>query len=328
MERAGRAAPLNDGFAAARGHYIVALDDDDTVLAHYVSTFRSAAAKHYGRLLRVVAVRQDIAPVGNLDTLCAVSVDDPFREWPLDFALIAHLTANHSPFMSVAFPRGAMHGLGMRFDETLDTTEDWDYIVRCAAALGVQSVREITCVYRWWVHTGSSREVHSKAEWDVARLRVQRRFEESILLLQPGETERLVKSLQSTVRAAGKSHRLARKLATSQHETNLEMTKVFDAYQAAVAHRQSVETRLGEVRAQLKETRQKLQRRTKRLRLLEARVRVEERLRTGTLAIPDQPVADMSVEQLEALVRSPDTSPRRRRYVRSVRSRVARGLRR
>ena len=137
-----------------------------------------------------------------------------------------------------------------------------------------------------------------------------------------------MKSLQSTVRAAGKSHRLARKLATSQHETNLEMTKVFDAYQAAVAHRQSVETRLGEVRAQLKETRQKLQRRTKRLRLLEARVRVEERLRTGTLAIPDQPVADMSVEQLEALVRSPDTSSRRRRYVRSVRSRVARGLRR
>ena len=80
--------------------------------------------------------------------------------------------------MSVAFPRGAMHGLGMRFDETLDTTEDWDYC-RCAAALGVQSVREITCVYRWWVHTGSSREVHSKTEWDVARLRVQRRFERS-----------------------------------------------------------------------------------------------------------------------------------------------------
>ena len=43
-----------------------------------------------------MAVRQDIAPVGNLDTLCAVSVDDPFREWPLDFALIAHLTANDS----------------------------------------------------------------------------------------------------------------------------------------------------------------------------------------------------------------------------------------
>jgi hypothetical protein len=325
VERPGRAAPLNEGFGAARGHYIVALDDDDTVLSHYVSTFRSAAADHYGRLLRVVAVRQDIAPVGNLDTLCAVSVDDPFREWPLDFALIAHLTANHSPFMSIAFPRGAMHGLGMRFDETLDTTEDWDYIVRCAAALGVESIREITCVYRWWVHTGSSREVHSKAEWDEARLRVQRRFEESILLLQPGETERLVKSLQSTVRAAGKSHRLARKLATSQHETNLEMTKVFDAYQAAVAHRQSVETRLGEVRTQLKETRQKLQRRTKRLRLLEARVQVEERLRLGTLDTPEQPIADLTLAQLEALVRSPDTGSRWKRSLRSVGARAGGG---
>lgn len=310
VERPGRAAPLNEGFAAARGHYIVALDDDDTVLAHYVSTFKQAAAAHYGRLLRVVAVRQDIAPVGSLDTLCAVSVDDPFREWPLDFALVAHLTANYSPFMSVAFPRGAMHGLGMRFDETLDTTEDWDYIVRCAATLGVESVREITCVYRWWVHTGSSREVHTKAEWDEARLRVQRRFEESILLLQPGEVERLVESLKQTWRAANKSHQLARRLATSQHQTNLEMTKVYDAYQAAIAHRQSVETRLAEVRDQLKETRDKLQRRTKRLRLLEARLRVEERLRNRTLEEPETPLADLSLQQLQALAQAPEKRSR------------------
>ncbi len=70
--------------------------------------------------------------------------------------------ANYTPFMSIAFPRGAVHDLGLRFDETLDTTEDWDFIVRCAAALGVESIREPTCVYRWWVHTGSSRSKISR----------------------------------------------------------------------------------------------------------------------------------------------------------------------
>lgn len=310
VERPGRAAPLNEGFTAARGHYVVALDDDDTVLAHYVATFKQAAAAHYGRLVRVVAVRQDIAPVGSLDTLCAVSVDDPFREWPLDFALVAHLTANHSPFMSVAFPRGAMHGLGLRFDETLDTTEDWDFIVRCAAALGVQSVREVTCVYRWWVHTGSSREVHTKAEWDEARLRVQRRFEESILLLQPGEVERLVESLRRTRRAAHKSHRLAREYSTMLHETNLKMIELNTTYKAALRQLRKVEQRRGELRDQLKETRQKLQQRTRRLSLVEARLLVEERLRRGTLDAPDRPVADLSLEQLQALSQSPEIRSR------------------
>ena len=72
VERPGRASPLNDGFAAAHGRYIVALDDDDTVLAHYVATFKAAAAEHDGRVLRTVAVRQDVAPSA-ASTPCARS---------------------------------------------------------------------------------------------------------------------------------------------------------------------------------------------------------------------------------------------------------------
>jgi hypothetical protein len=281
VERPGRAAPLNEGFAAARGRYIVALDDDDTVLAHYVETFKSRAATHDGQLLRVVAVRQDIAPVGDLDTLCPVSVDDPFREWPMDFALVAHLTANYSPFMSVAFPRGAFHDLGLRFDETLDTTEDWDFIVRCAALLGVSSIREITCVYRWWVHTGSSREVHSKAEWDEARLRVQRRFEESVLLLQPGETVRLVHTLERTRRAADKSHRMAREFATTLHETNLQMIETSNTLRAVTRKRDAAEGRVEKLRGELKEARQRVRQQRQRLERLEERLEAEQRARSA-----------------------------------------------
>lgn len=39
-----RSTPLNAGFAAARGEYIVALDDDDLVFANWVQVFHQAAA--------------------------------------------------------------------------------------------------------------------------------------------------------------------------------------------------------------------------------------------------------------------------------------------
>lgn len=309
VERAGRAAPLNDGFEAARGHYVVALDDDDTVLAHYVATFRRAAEEGYGRLVRVVAARQDIAPVGSLDTACAVSVDDAFREWPMDFAMVAHLSNNYSPFMSVAFPRGAFHDLGMRFDEELNTTEDWDYIVRCATVLGVTSVREITCVYRWWVHTGSSREVHTKDEWDQTRLRVQARFEESVLLIQPIETRRMVEALSSTQRAAHKAHRLAREMATTNHHTNLRMIETEKARSAAARKQEVAERRVDKLRTDLQAAKQRAREQTARVRRLRARVQVEERLRLGRMATPSVPLDQLTTKQLEELLAAP---PRRR----------------
>ena len=235
VERPGRAAPLNDGFTAARGRYVVALDDDDTVLAHYVSTFKAAATAHEGRLLRTVAVRQDVVPVGDGDDVRAISVADPYREWPLDFSLVDHLSDNYSPIMTVAFPRGAVHDLGLRFDEDLHANEDWEYVVRCAAVLGVASVREITSVYRWWLHTASSRDLHPEEQWDEARARIQEVVAESVLLLQPEEIHRLVATLDRSRREVASAHELAQATSTAQHETNVEMTKVAEAYEAAVA---------------------------------------------------------------------------------------------
>jgi glycosyltransferase involved in cell wall biosynthesis len=300
VERPGRAAPLNDGFVAARGRYVVALDDDDTVLAHYVATFKAAAAEHDGRVLRAVAVRQDVAPVGGIDTLCAVSVDDPFREWPMDFSLVDHLVANYSPFMTVAFPRGAFHDLGLRFDESLDTTEDWDLLVRCAAVLGVVSVREITSVYRWWVHTGSSREVHSKAEWAAARKRVQGTFEQVVLLMPPEETQRTIASLRKANKDSNAAHRMARRLATSQHHANLKLNETKAAYDKVVRRLDASRERTLAARAKVKEVRaQARERHQAHLALLrEADLLLAERPH----ARPATSIVDLSPGDLEQLV--------------------------
>ncbi len=107
VERPGRAAPLNEGFAAARGRYIVMLDDDDTVLAHWVRTFRSMEATAAGRLLRTVAVRQDVVPLEGAEVLSPVSVGELLPDWPPAFEILDHLRQNHSPCMVVAFPGGS-----------------------------------------------------------------------------------------------------------------------------------------------------------------------------------------------------------------------------
>lgn len=311
VERPGRSAPLNDGFAAARGRYVVALDDDDTVMAHYVATFKVAAAQHEGRVLRTVAVRQDAVPLGQGDDLCAISVADPYREWPLDFSLVDHLSDNYSPIMTVAFPRGAVVDLGLRFDETLDANEDWDFVVRCAAVLGVLSVREITSVYRWWLHTASSRDVHSGDQWDQARARLRAGFAESVVLLQPEEVRRLVSTLERSRHEVAAAHELAQATATAQHETNVEMTKVAEAYQAAVAKRLAVEERLAETKGELSAAKAQLRRRTQQLHRLELVQDVQERIDAGTIERPEKPLTEMATERLKRLADAPVVLARR-----------------
>jgi hypothetical protein len=317
VERPGRASPLNDGFAAARGRYVVALDDDDTVLSHYVSTFKSAAVEHDGRVLRTVAVRQDVAPVGGIETLCAVSIEDPFREWPLDFNLVDHLVNNYSPIMTIAFPRGAHQAMGMRFDETLDTTEDWDMVVRCASVLGVVSVREVTSVYRWWVHTGeSSRALHTQDEWASARRRVQEAFEETVLLVPPEETRRMVASLLRARQESNAAHHTARSLATSQHEVIQLLDEVKAAHDEAVATAHVLRERTKAAQDKVQEVRDRLRKRhASHLRLLrEADLLLAERPH----ARPARSIVDLPVDELKALVaRLRDEPVKRRRSLRS-----------
>ncbi|WP_439937498.1 glycosyltransferase [Nocardia sp. N13] len=311
VERAGRAAPLNDGFVAARGRYVVALDDDDTVLAHYVASFKAAAVQHDGRLLRAVAVRQDVVPLGDGGDVRAISVDDPYREWPLDFSLVDHLSDNYSPIMTVAIPRGAVQDLGLRFDETLPTNEDWEFIVRCAALVGVASVREITSVYRWWLRTASSREAHSLGEWDDARSRVLAAIEESVVLFQPEEVRRLVATLTRSRSEVVAAHELAEQTATALHEANLEMAEVRQAHRASVAKRRTVEARLADVKDTLETTRLRAQRATRDLQRAELVHEVQERIRNGTLEGPEKPLTDMTIDRLKRLAESPVTRVRR-----------------
>ncbi|WP_104106114.1 glycosyltransferase [Nocardioides sp. 616] len=225
VDRPGRSAPLNDGFELARGRYLVMLDDDDTVLEHWVETFHRAEEQAEGMLLRSVALLQPVRADPSTPEFVPRAVAPIKREWPLHYEMVDHLRANYSPCMTIAFPRGLFHNLSLRFDENLNTTEDWDLIVRSAGVVGVHSVPEITSVYRWW-GAGSSRDEHGKAEWDDAMHRVMDKFDETTMLMPPHGFDRFRSLIKKAQADAGKMHGQAREFATKLHQANLRVNRV------------------------------------------------------------------------------------------------------
>ena len=205
VDRPGRSAPLNDALEVARGRYVVILDDDDTVMAGWVTTFATLERAAPGRVLRSLAVRQEVSaevvdtPQGPVT--CPVSQGAPQRVWPDQFSLIDHLHINLSPCMTVAFPRGIFRDLGARYDESLDTTEDWDFLVRAAAIVGVVDSATVTAVYRWWTDGGSSRHEHDAGAWKAHHRAVEEGFDDLDVLLPRGSAADARRVLVALVRA-------------------------------------------------------------------------------------------------------------------------------
>jgi GT2 family glycosyltransferase len=214
----GRARPLNDAFAVACGRYVAVLDDDDLVLAHWVEAFADAAAHAPGSVLRAVCVEQPMEPSRWGEDRRGVLVTGAMTQpYPQSFDLIDHMARNHTPFMAYAFPLALFRDLGLRFDETLDICEDWDYSLRAALLAGVTSVPSVTAVYRRWETGRSSSSLHVAEEW--------RRAEQSILDKLDGEPHVFPVGTIGAIREATTraERRVARDLAAlKERNTELE----------------------------------------------------------------------------------------------------------
>jgi glycosyltransferase involved in cell wall biosynthesis/ubiquinone/menaquinone biosynthesis C-methylase UbiE len=197
VEQGERAAPLNAAFSEARGRYVAMLDDDDLVFGHWVETFKKIHERNPGKLLRATAVSQkwDKIPCG--DNELATRCKSGFKsEYPDYFDLFDHLIENRSPLHSLAFPRSTHSDLGFRFDESLTTAEDWDYIIRTAPLTGVAESKEVTCVYRRWENVSNSATVHSEHEWKENYQHTLRKVDSIPLLLPVGYTRRVRELVQ------------------------------------------------------------------------------------------------------------------------------------
>lgn len=79
----------------------------------------------------------------------------------------------------------------MRFDESLTTTEDWDYIMRVASVVGVASSPEITGTYQWW-EAGNSRAMHTDNEWTLNMAWIQEKLDSRPILIPAGTVRKIL----------------------------------------------------------------------------------------------------------------------------------------
>ena len=181
----GRSRPLNVGIEESTGSYLVAVDDDDLVLAHWVAEFARLAAESPGSVLRAVVAEQDVVETpGEPPGHAAAS---PTRTpYPDSFDLLGHLVSNLTPNLGAAFPRECFDSLGLRYDESLPVFEDWDLLVEAALLCGVASTSEVTGVYRRWQHQGSSLLEAGEESWRATERELADRIDARELLLPAG----------------------------------------------------------------------------------------------------------------------------------------------
>ncbi len=206
-----RTTPLNVGFESARGKYIAILDDDDIVFDNWVEEFYRMSQEKPGQILHTYAIYQDWATV--LGTTIPRAVGAPTTPFCKDFKLVDEIALNVCPPVCLAFPAFAFNELGIHFDESLTTTEDWDYLMRVAFITGVYNNPTTTCVYRNWVNAENSQTVHSETEWHNNYDRIVKGFVETPIIMPVGSLERCVSLLTK-----GAKH-----IADSENESIVEL---------------------------------------------------------------------------------------------------------
>ena len=192
VERAGRCAPVNEGIRLSRGQFFSVFDDDDLLLPEWVEHFRTGSQSFPGSVIHQYAVSQEweSLPSGSGQMLRAVSgLNNQFCK-PFDMMLQAR--ANSCPLMTLAFP-SRLRNLEIFFDESLDVCEDWEYLMRTSAFLGVQDVKEPGAIYRMWKNAGNSHTVHDEQFWRSTEEKIRSRHDARPLMMGEGSVAEFVR---------------------------------------------------------------------------------------------------------------------------------------
>ena len=141
-QRRGRSAAANRGVAVAREELVAFLDDDDRCFPDHIERL-------------VAAQRQGPEPVVYADAVTVVygqgetGWEPRVRslQYSLDYDPDYLLLANYIPIHTLLLPRELFRKVG-GFDEGLDYSEDWDFLIRLSAETPFRHLRAVTCEYR------------------------------------------------------------------------------------------------------------------------------------------------------------------------------------
>ncbi|ESQ09301.1 MAG: hypothetical protein N838_20490 [Thiohalocapsa sp. PB-PSB1] len=138
-EHLGRGAAANAGLDAAEGSYVVFLDDDDWLLPDHVFELVSAVRNNeHARAAYTGIECRARSETGTWETLSVYNAAyDPTRL----------LVENYLPIHAVLFDRGLL-GPQLRFDESFEVYEDWDFWIQLSALTPLVHVDRVTGIYR------------------------------------------------------------------------------------------------------------------------------------------------------------------------------------
>ena len=141
-QRRGRSAAANRGVAVASQELVAFLDDDDRCFPDHLE--RLAAGQRQGP---EPAVYSDAVTIvyGQGETGWEPRVRT--LQYSLDFDPDYLLYANYIPIHTLLLPRELYTKVG-GFDEGLEYSEDWDFLIRLAAETPLRHLRAVTCEYR------------------------------------------------------------------------------------------------------------------------------------------------------------------------------------
>ena len=159
--RLGRGEAANALLDAARGKYVIFLDDDDEFLPLHLQKLVQKLEDNPG----LSACYADVQTVAGRPGGGSAIVGHVFaREF--DFTLL-HLQ-NYLPIHAVLFRLDVVRQSGCRFDETLPLFEDWDFWLKLAAKGEFKRVAGVSALYALDPVTGSGHAVVNSQERDTA----------------------------------------------------------------------------------------------------------------------------------------------------------------
>ncbi len=141
-QRHGRSAAANRGVALATEELIAFLDDDDRCYPDHLE--RLAAAQRQGPEPVVYADAVTVV-YGQGETGWEPRVRT--LQYSLDYDPDYLLLANYIPIHTLLLPRELFRKVG-GFDEVLEYSEDWDFLIRLSAETPLRHLRAVTCEYR------------------------------------------------------------------------------------------------------------------------------------------------------------------------------------
>lgn len=138
-QRLGRGAAANLGLDSAQGEFLLFLDDDDWLLPEHVAGLVEAIQSREGALAAYAGIEcRRPTPEGGWEVVHVFNQPhDPRRL----------LFENYLPIHAVLFAHSLI-GESLRFDESLEVYEDWDFWVRLSALTPLIHVERVTGVYR------------------------------------------------------------------------------------------------------------------------------------------------------------------------------------